>query len=163
MSNQSKIDPGRQHIDNLQRELRDKLEKGDPQAPKELVFAPSARPGYQGQRAHVTKLLDELRILFRLNRKSSGFAHERLRELRDAAAKAQNGLCYYCGCVMCKANLKADTSASAEHLIARQDGGQDTKTNVVAACRRCNTLRHGKYGGMDHARFKSLMAGGRAG
>ncbi|WP_296280672.1 HNH endonuclease signature motif containing protein [Pseudoxanthomonas sp.] len=31
---------------------------------------------------------------------------------------------------------------TAEHLIARQDGGKNTPVNVVAACRLCNLRRH---------------------
>ncbi|MDZ7841502.1 MAG: HNH endonuclease [Gammaproteobacteria bacterium] len=31
---------------------------------------------------------------------------------------------------------------TAEHLVARQDGGRNTRDNIVAACRFCNTTRH---------------------
>ncbi|HPE81703.1 MAG: HNH endonuclease [Chromatiaceae bacterium] len=31
---------------------------------------------------------------------------------------------------------------TAEHLVARQDGGRDTKKNIAAACRTCNGRRH---------------------
>ncbi|WP_353621693.1 HNH endonuclease [Sphaerotilus uruguayifluvii] len=31
---------------------------------------------------------------------------------------------------------------TAEHLIARCDGGRDEATNIVAACERCNHTRH---------------------
>ncbi|HRI90359.1 MAG TPA: HNH endonuclease [Accumulibacter sp.] len=31
---------------------------------------------------------------------------------------------------------------TAEHLEARQDGGLDTAANIVAACLRCNRMRH---------------------
>jgi 5-methylcytosine-specific restriction endonuclease McrA len=31
---------------------------------------------------------------------------------------------------------------TAEHLVARMDGGRDTRDNIVAACRRCNAARH---------------------
>jgi 5-methylcytosine-specific restriction endonuclease McrA len=31
---------------------------------------------------------------------------------------------------------------TAEHLKARQDGGKDTRDNLVAACRYCNSNRH---------------------
>jgi len=31
---------------------------------------------------------------------------------------------------------------TAEHLCARQDGGADTRENIVAACLRCNRQRH---------------------
>ncbi|WP_218140493.1 HNH endonuclease signature motif containing protein [Sphingopyxis sp. YR583] len=31
---------------------------------------------------------------------------------------------------------------TAEHLVARQDGGTDTPDNIVAACTYCNDRRH---------------------
>ncbi|MCB1616206.1 MAG: HNH endonuclease [Pseudomonadales bacterium] len=31
---------------------------------------------------------------------------------------------------------------TAEHLQARQDGGEDTADNIVAACAYCNRKRH---------------------
>ncbi|WP_431312814.1 HNH endonuclease [Roseateles agri] len=33
---------------------------------------------------------------------------------------------------------------TAEHLIARCDGGTDVASNVVAACWRCNRTRHAR-------------------
>jgi 5-methylcytosine-specific restriction endonuclease McrA len=33
---------------------------------------------------------------------------------------------------------------TAEHLIARQDGGRNVKQNIVAACAYCNQGRHKK-------------------
>lgn len=32
--------------------------------------------------------------------------------------------------------------STAEHLIARKDGGIDTSINIVAACKYCNSTRH---------------------
>ncbi|WP_431693649.1 HNH endonuclease [Rhizobium giardinii] len=31
---------------------------------------------------------------------------------------------------------------TAEHLVARSDGGRDTEENIVAACHYCNRTRH---------------------
>lgn len=31
---------------------------------------------------------------------------------------------------------------TAEHLVARQDGGRESAENIVAACRWCNLTRH---------------------
>lgn len=31
---------------------------------------------------------------------------------------------------------------TAEHLLARSDGGKDVETNIVAACKFCNQTRH---------------------
>ncbi len=76
---------------------------------------------------------------------------------RLAAFERQNGRCYYCGLPMWlkhPAELTArfrisegDVSrlqCTAEHLLARQDGGPDTEANIVAACIHCNKTRHRK-------------------
>jgi hypothetical protein len=31
---------------------------------------------------------------------------------------------------------------TAEHLLAKQDGGKDSESNIVAACHFCNQKRH---------------------
>ncbi|MEJ1128404.1 HNH endonuclease [Variovorax sp. CCNWLW225] len=36
---------------------------------------------------------------------------------------------------------------TAEHLVARIDSGKNTRSNIVAACRRCNALRHEMFPG----------------
>jgi hypothetical protein len=73
---------------------------------------------------------------------------------RNAAFHAQGGLCHYCefpmwlvdragfaathGLTLRQASL---LQATAEHLLAQQDGGKHG-ANVVAACYHCNTSRH---------------------
>ena len=75
----------------------------------------------------------------------------KLQRLRSQAFHAQSGLCYYCGIRMWldnPAELPQPHRAinarkcTAEHLIARCDGGRDTAENIVAACHHCNTTRH---------------------
>jgi 5-methylcytosine-specific restriction endonuclease McrA len=74
---------------------------------------------------------------------------------RRAAFHRQNGRCHYCGFPMWledPAELAiafgltirdaARLQCTAEHLIARQDGGGDGAGNIVAACRFCNATRH---------------------
>lgn len=74
---------------------------------------------------------------------------------RLAAYQRQQGRCYYCGLPMWfkhtdefakKYGLKPSSVAAlqctAEHLVARQDGGTNTGANIVAACRKCNGGRH---------------------
>lgn len=78
-----------------------------------------------------------------------------LQKLRLKAASRQNWRCFYCGvptweddvegyakfyCLSLGAAQKL--KCTAEHLIARQDGGRNTKRNIVAACLFCNTTRH---------------------
>jgi 5-methylcytosine-specific restriction endonuclease McrA len=75
--------------------------------------------------------------------------------LRNRQMKAQDGLCFYCEQPMwlqdingfcAKYELSRDQALSlkctAEHLIARTDGGPDTDENIVAACHYCNQARH---------------------
>lgn len=78
-----------------------------------------------------------------------------LKKIRQSAFSRQKGKCYYCGFSMWQdspeffAKLHALTlkqarhfQCTAEHLVARQDGGKDTSSNIAAACIRCNQLRH---------------------
>lgn len=62
-------------------------------------------------------------------------SHLRLQFLRRRACADQGGRCFYC-----LQHMGSDVTA--EHLVARMDGGKDTPSNVVAACRRCNAARH---------------------
>lgn len=79
----------------------------------------------------------------------------RLQKIRQVQIKAQAGCCYYCEQPMwlkdadgfaekhrLSAGRAAFLRATAEHLVARSDGGEDTKANVVAACHYCNAHRH---------------------
>lgn len=74
---------------------------------------------------------------------------------RKQAYLSQSKLCYYCGLPMWedsqqtfrlnyKLSLKSSNllRCTAEHLIARQDGGKNSKNNIVAACQFCNQTRH---------------------
>jgi len=76
---------------------------------------------------------------------------------RSLAFARQRGLCFYCELPMWAdsasffAAKHGITLAQAkqfqctgEHLLARQDGGDNSESNVVAACRHCNEHRH-KY------------------
>lgn len=74
-----------------------------------------------------------------------------LKTLRTRSFHAQQGLCYYCRapmwlCSPDELGLRPRSAApfrcTAEHLLARQDGGKDVADNVVAACHLCNLRRH---------------------
>ena len=65
--------------------------------------------------------------------------------------KRQGGRCFYCQLPMWVAQKDSEVSAkiapwqlqcTAEHLIARCDGGSNDPDNIVAACRFCNMTRH---------------------
>ncbi len=75
--------------------------------------------------------------------------------LRESALRRQGGTCFYCGLPIWDVEPESfrrrvglskgqvtPLRATAEHLIARQDGGRDTPESVVAACIHCNRTRH---------------------
>jgi len=81
-------------------------------------------------------------------------AHTLVRH-RHSAYLAQQGRCCYCDLPMWEGDLESFCRAhdikpsqarslqcTAEHLLARQDGGRDTADNIAAACRWCNQGRH---------------------
>jgi len=76
---------------------------------------------------------------------------------RTRAFQRQLGRCHYCNVSMWIDNLPEFASkhglslglarplqCTAEHLHARCDGGSDSQTNIVAACRLCNWRRHAR-------------------
>lgn len=78
-----------------------------------------------------------------------------LQKIRQKAFDLQSGKCYYCNQPMwnkdklsfisqykIKPTLANLLQCTAEHLTARQDGGKNTKVNIVAACKYCNHTRH---------------------
>lgn len=81
--------------------------------------------------------------------------HSKLKKLRAMAFDRQGGHCCYCGLpmvgdcpdVFCAAyQLRPDDArylaCTAEHLVARQDGGREDQSNIAAACWWCNVSRH---------------------
>lgn len=92
--------------------------------------------------------------------------------LRRAAARRQKMRCHYCGAQMwlrdgtafvARFVLTADQAArfqcTAEHLVARRDGGANAKSNVVAACRFCNVQRHDEevIAPLDHFSYRAMV------
>lgn len=74
---------------------------------------------------------------------------------RSTAFERQGGLCYYCNFPMWRGSIEhfarlygitlgvaRQFQCTAEHLLARQDGGGDGQSNIVAACLVCNQRRH---------------------
>lgn len=74
---------------------------------------------------------------------------------RSTAFERQGGRCYYCDFPMWRGSIEhfarlhditlgqaRQFQCTAEHLHARQDGGGDTRSNIVAACLVCNQRRH---------------------
>lgn len=74
---------------------------------------------------------------------------------RRAAFTAQGGHCFYCNHSMWQGEPEKFSQAygvppasvwrlqcTAEQLLPREEGGRDTRDNIVAACACCNRLRH---------------------
>ena len=53
--------------------------------------------------------------------------------LRAAAKERFGGACVYCGCV--------PPTLTLDHVVAKSKGGFDVRSNLVAACRRCNNSK----------------------
>jgi hypothetical protein len=78
-----------------------------------------------------------------------------LNRSRSLAFRAQNHCCYYCGYPIWESNPREFCAVyglstpqarrfqcSAEHRVARRDGGGNGPENIVAACVFCNRTRH---------------------
>jgi 5-methylcytosine-specific restriction endonuclease McrA len=81
--------------------------------------------------------------------------HNAISKHRLAAFNHQNGRCYYCGHPMwlkhpdelaprrkISGRVLSPLRCTAEHLLAKQDGGTNSRDNIVAACHHCNKTRH---------------------
>ena len=90
---------------------------------------------------------------------------------RLLAFNDQNGRCYYCGAPMwiekkgvfsvkyvVSKKLAKQLRCTAEHLIARQDGGTDDRENIVAACLHCNLTRHYAPEALPHNEYREYVA-----
>ncbi len=93
-----------------------------------------------------------------------------LSKKRLVAFNKQSGRCYYCGSPMwedkpnefaSKNNITKKYAArfqsTAEHLLARCDGGKDLESNIVAACIFCNRNRHQRKKPLGPPSYKALI------
>jgi hypothetical protein len=91
----------------------------------------------------------------------------RLSKLRSQAFLNQSSRCYYCekpvwlkdkeGFSVQHAMSTAGTArfqCTAEHLLARCDGGGDNQNNIVAACFFCNSTRHRMKSPLSPSEYK---------
>ena len=89
---------------------------------------------------------------------------------RSTAFSRQSGRCFYCGYPMwtdsperyaqqhgCSTKQAKPLQCTAEHLVARQDGGKDAASNIVAACRACNRRRHQRKQAPTPERYLALV------
>jgi 5-methylcytosine-specific restriction endonuclease McrA len=89
---------------------------------------------------------------------------------RATAYARQAGLCFYCDSPMWTSNPREFArrhnitlaqamrlQCTAEHLKARQDGGTDSPSNIVAACQHCNQGRHRRKQAPLPERFRQFV------
>lgn len=94
----------------------------------------------------------------------------KIKQLRKRAFNAQNGICCYCGNAMWETDEPAFRErnrltekqskmlqCTAEHLVARQDGGKDAVGNIAAACLYCNRHRHAAKVALPPDRYKERV------
>ncbi|MFC6282877.1 MULTISPECIES: HNH endonuclease [Polaromonas] len=95
---------------------------------------------------------------------------QKIAKARLRAYNRQGGLCHYCGKPMilagggagiCDKAVPRDflrrMACTAEHLIAKRDGGTNAFTNIVAACRFCNSTRHARKTPLPPEKYKQLV------
>jgi 5-methylcytosine-specific restriction endonuclease McrA len=66
---------------------------------------------------------------------------EKARQLRKTGwwkSKISSGVCYYCKAIFPPNKLTMD------HIIPLSAGGKSVKSNLIAACKNCNTAKGGK-------------------
>ncbi len=93
-----------------------------------------------------------------------------LHRSKIAAFHLQGGSCYYCGFEMWMRSpdeliqmhgytkrQAALLQCTAEHLLPKCEGGSDGPRNIVAACRRCNHLRHKRSAPPSPERYMKLV------
>jgi 5-methylcytosine-specific restriction endonuclease McrA len=90
---------------------------------------------------------------------------------RTRANQQQSGRCYYCTALMwsrtphdyaarcdISINAVARFQCTAEHLLARKNGGHHLSGNIVAACKHCNQKRHARRSDLTPEQFKRFVA-----
>ena len=81
----------------------------------------------------------------------------KLQKIRDEAYNRQCGKCWYCGRQMSAATDSGAARCTAEHLVARSEGGRNLAENVVAACWLCNTRRHRRKKPLDPEIYRKYI------
>lgn len=89
---------------------------------------------------------------------------------RSTAFERQGGRCYYCDFPMWRGSIEQfarlhgitlgqarQFQCTAEHLLARQDGGGDGRSNIVAACLVCNQRRHKRKAPLSPEDYRELI------
>ncbi len=66
-----------------------------------------------------------------------------------------NSLGEFCGAFGVTTRQAKMLRCTAEHLKALQDGGRDTRQNIVAACEICNRRRHPAHQSLSWEDYKA--------
>jgi 5-methylcytosine-specific restriction endonuclease McrA len=59
----------------------------------------------------------------------------RWRKIRERVLVRDNYTCYYCAC----------EATTVDHIVPRRLGGDDSMDNLVAACKKCNYSKGGRF------------------
>jgi 5-methylcytosine-specific restriction endonuclease McrA len=94
----------------------------------------------------------------------------KIQRYRTQAAIRQTHRCYYCDRLMwdgdpatlaafCTDNgltrrQSRQRLRTAEHLVPKCEGGRDSRANIAAACKTCNTARHRPQRGLPPGAFR---------
>lgn len=94
-------------------------------------------------------------------------SHKKIVRNRRSSFQRQQGRCIYCRVLMWCEDVKTFVAlypiplraarllqCTAEHRVARCDGGGDEAANIVAACRRCNQVRHRRKVAPDPQQYR---------
>jgi len=89
---------------------------------------------------------------------------------KSLAFQNQSGRCYYCDLPMWQDHpdhfalqfgitlpQSKQFQCTAEHLLARQDGGPTSQSNIVAACLFCNQKRHQRKIALNPVKHKERV------
>lgn len=89
---------------------------------------------------------------------------------RSVAYSRQDGRCIYCNLPMwhsdpvefalthgLRPRQVVNLQCTGEHLVARQDGGRDSTSNIAAACRFCNVHRHRRKEALAPEQYKCYV------
>jgi len=97
---------------------------------------------------------------------SKDFPMTTIKKHRHTAFLSQQARCCYCELPMWEQSpteLKhlglppeslKPLRCTAEHLVARQDGGNNSRQNIAAACHRCNKGRHARKAQLSPDRYR---------
>ncbi|MGF6821174.1 5-methylcytosine-specific restriction endonuclease McrA [Microbacterium sp. ZKA21] len=75
------------------------------------------------------------------NHSSRGAAWQRLRR---EVLERDNWTCQYCGNDLHEDDPRPEHDATADHINPKAAGGRDERSNLLAACRRCNGIKSDK-------------------